>query len=115
MRKMNNTRGSVFLDVIAAMFIMTMTAIVVFNTVFFNIKVLDIIKNTDEIVAEINDDITIMLAKKQYKDKSNKEREIVYSKKYAGSIDGTDFYELNIDVTQEGSEIKRSYEILISE
>jgi len=115
MRKMNNTRGSVFLDVIAAMFIMTMTAIVVFNTVFFNIKVLDIIKNTDEIVAEINDEITIMLAKKQYKDKSNKGREIVYSKKYAGSIDGTDFYELNIDVTQEGSEIKRSYEILISE
>ncbi|WP_028829025.1 hypothetical protein [Proteocatella sphenisci] len=115
MKKMNNTRGSVFLDVMAAMFIMTMTAIVVYNTVFFNMKTLDSIKNNDEIVAEINDEITIILAKKQYKDKSSKDWEILYSKKYAGSIDGSDFYQLNIDISQERSGIKRRYEILISE
>ena len=115
MRKMNNIKGSVFLDVIAAMFIMIMTGIVVFNTIFFNIQMIHIIKDTDEIICEINDEITIMLAKKQYKNKNAEGREIVYSKKYAGSIYGTDFYELNIDIEQEGRGIKRSYEILISE
>lgn len=115
MNKLNNVSGRIFLDVIAAMYIMVMISVLVFNTIFFNIKMLHSIESTDKISCAINDEMSILLAKKQYQNTDIEGMKISYSKLYAGNIDGTDFYKFIIDISQERSGIKRSYEILISE
>ena len=59
MKNIHDQKGSVFLDVIAAMFIMTLTGIIVFNSVFFNLKMQSALKDMDRMNSVIEDEIPL--------------------------------------------------------
>ena len=115
MKNIHNQKGSVFLDVIAAMFIMTLTGIIVFNSVFFNLKMQSALKDMDRMNSIIEDEIIILNDSEGYSGRTAQDYDISSYRKYAGTVNGTDFYEIRIELSHEGSEIKRSYEILIHE
>lgn len=115
MKNIHDQKGSVFLDVIAAMFIMTLTGIIVFNSVFFNLKMQSALKDMDRMNSIIEDEIIILNDSEGYSGRTAQDYDISSYRKYAGTVNGTDFYEIRIELLHEGSEIKRSYEILIHE
>ena len=115
MKSIHNQNGSVFVDVISAMFIMTLTGIIVFNSVFFSLKIQAALKDMDHMNSAAEDEIALLLDTKEHNSKSYEGYDISYSRKYSGTVSGTDFYQLRIDFSQEGSEMRRSYEILIHE
>ena len=115
MKNIHDQKGSVFLDVIAAMFIMTLTGIIVFNSVFFNLKMQSALKDMDRMNSAIEDEIIMLTDSEGYSERTAEGYDISSYRKYAGTVNGTDFYEIRIDISHEGSEMRRSYEILIHE
>lgn len=115
MKSIHEQKGSVFLDVIAAMFIMTLTGIIVFNSVFFSLKMQSALKDMDRMNSVIEDEIIMLTGSEVYSGIAAEGYDISSYRKYAGTVNGTDFYEIRIELSQEGSETRRSYEILIHE